>query len=180
MKTLIVNLQAIAQPLSEEPIPQHARDLKAIPGAIAALERWKNWGYQIWIFSDRQIEPIPYWNIDALMRYALYCFPLAEAVFWGSGPPENEIFRTSASGCVEPRSDRSTPLAVAIERATCTTRTVWAIGCAPQDEETATSTGINYLAGDIWLAVLDLEDLNSPELISSGSEALTTLREREN
>lgn len=158
--------------LSGKPTPQHCRDSKAAAGAYSALDRWSNWGYTILGLSDKSaiVKGKSFGDAVEELRYALYCFPTLEAIYFDPGF-SLEIYRLDAASYSEIGVEEShsflTGAIASISRQyrIADPAKIWVASDLAKDEEAASGLGVNFLSADIWRVQTDGINMSQQPLI---------------
>ena len=169
-KILLIRLDLLTETLSGQPVPTHCRDIKAVDGAYAALERWSKWGYTVLGLSDqtaitKQSKP-PDLALQEL-TYILYNFPVLNAVYYDAGflgqfSLLNRVKKPYQINATRFNSLTSAALSSALYHYSALPENAWVVSDLPEDEEIPSSYGANYMTGDIWRICLDTSTINEP------------------
>jgi hypothetical protein len=169
-KLLLIRLDILTETLSSQPAPLHCRNIEAVDGTHAALERWSKWGYTVLGLSDqtaiaKQGKPLD----DALqeLTYILYNFPVLDAIYYDAGflgqfnrlDRVKKLYQINATRF---SSLTSAALSSALYHYSALPENAWVVSDLPEDEEISSNHGANYMAGNIWRVCLDASTINEP------------------
>jgi len=168
-KLLLIRLDVLTETLSGQPAPLHCRDIKAVEGAHAALERWSKWGYTILGLSDQTAIAKQGKPSDLALQeftYVLYNFPVLDAIYFDTGfiGQLNRLDRSKKCyqiNCATHSNSLSAALLSALYHYDATSGDTWVVSDLIQDEEISSSHGANYITGDIWRVCLDVSTVNA-------------------
>lgn len=171
-KILLVRVNLLVTTLSGSLKPLHCRDIQALPGAYDALACWSKWGYTILGLSDQSAVTADGKSFGLTLEelsYTIYCFPSLEAIYFDIGAVAGGICRLDSVNCccIDQTSDSflANVLASVFRAYSVDPTDTWVASDLPEDENIASSHGVNAMAGDVWRVCLDTPPTDCQPLV---------------